>query len=199
MLGPWDVAIFRWVNASWNTVLGDEVFRFFSLATKVPAIVAVLAVVVLLHLAVGGKFRRGAALAMIAWPLANAVTDILKNAFEAGRPCVELAGVNLITAYDGRPMFLDSSGTASAHAANMAAVATVMALEAKWWGTPWIVAAVLTGISRVYTGVHYPSQVVVGWVVGIVCGWIVSRTWRAFRERSNVRTARLSATDPIAN
>jgi undecaprenyl-diphosphatase len=105
--------------------------------------------------------------------------------------------VRLIDEYNGSLLFLDSSGTTSAHSANMAAIATVMTLEAKWWGAPWIAFAFFTGISRIYTGVHYPSQVIFGWGVGILCGFIVSRTWRAYRENRSKLKAALVVQPPI--
>jgi undecaprenyl-diphosphatase len=150
-----------------------------------------------MHLLAGGNLRRGALLSMLAWPVANAITDLLKGLFEAARPCIELGSVELISDYEGKLVFLDSSGTASGHAANMAAVATVMCLETKWWGMPWVVIALLTGLSRVYTGMHFPSQVILGWGVGIVCGWVASRTWRAYKERSVERPFAVANQPPI--
>ena len=78
----------------------------------------------------------------------------------------------------------DSMGTASAHSANMAAVATVMTGLLGWrWGAPWIMAALLTGYSRVFNGVHWPSQVTLGWIVGTLVGlatvWVYRRVLAA--------------------
>lgn len=197
MLGAWDVAVFRWINAGWSSPGADDFFRFFSAALQLPAVIALMALALMVHLMAGGKFRRGAALAMVAWPVANALCDVFKGLVAAARPCVELASVRLIHEYDGSLLYLDSSGTVSAHSATMAAIATIMALETKWWGTPWILVAVLTGISRIYTGAHYPSQVLLGWAVGMLCGYVVSRTWRAYRANRGKLKAALSAHPPI--
>lgn len=181
MLGSWDAALFRWINTSWSHPVADEVFRFFSLATTLRWAVYGLLGVLLIMIVRGGNWRRAALLSMLAWPLANAFCDIAKSVYPALRPCIELAGVNLVYEYGtGQLMFLDSSGTISAHSANMAAVATAMMMCSKWWGVVWTIVAFLTGISRVYTGAHYPSQVLLGWLAGAMCAYIVVRTWRAY-------------------
>lgn len=197
MLGPWDVSLFRWINTGWSSPGADEFFRFFSNALQLPFIVALMAIVLLAHLMAGGRFRRGAALAMLAWPIANALTDVFKGLLAAARPCVELASVKLMYEYDGTLLYLDSSGTTSAHSANMAAIATVLTLESKWWGAPWIIFAFFTGLSRIYTGAHYPSQVLFGWAVGILCGFVVSKTWKAWRENRGKLKAAITAHPPI--
>ena len=197
MLGPWDVAVFRWINTGWSSPGADDFFRFFSAGLQLPVLVVLMALTLAAHIVAGGRFRRGAALAMVAWPIANALTDAFKALASGARPCVELAGVKLINEYDGTLLYLDSSGSVSAHAANMAAVAAVLTLETKWWGTPWVVFAFFTGLSRVYTGAHYPSQVLFGWGVGILCGFIVSRTWRAYRANRGKLKAALRPHPPI--
>lgn len=68
-------------------------------------------------------------------------------------------------------------GFVSSHAANMFAIASViwMALrkKLKYFGLLLLVWAGLIAYSRVYLGVHYPSDVFVGALLGVTIGWLV--------------------------
>lgn len=167
-----DVALFRWING-WPDSLAPF-FVFFSEATKTPVGKAIFAAVALILLFSGPKGRKALLLGALAAAVANETTDVLKASFPDLRPCMELTWVNL------RSGLLTSFGTASAHSANMAALATVFALVWGWRGTFWVPIALLTGLSRIYVGVHYPSQVVFGWVCGIFAGILAVKTWEAW-------------------
>lgn len=89
---------------------------------------------------------------------------------------------------------MTSYGTASAHSANMAAIATALWMVLGWrWGLAWAVIALLTGLSRIYNGVHFPSQVLLGWTVGIFVGWLMTHTFnagaRVFGKKSTIEQA----------
>lgn len=115
------------------------------------------------------KTRVPALLILLAFPLTNELTDILKAWLQVPRPCVELGeSVKL------RVGLLTSFGTASAHSGNMAAIATLFMWGAGWrYGLIWVLVAIFTGISRIYVGVHYPSQVVFGWSCGVLVSTIL--------------------------
>jgi len=172
-----DRAIFWWIN-HWPDSLAP-VFVFFSEATKQKAVRIVLALLIIALVAAGKRTRKTVILAMIAWPLANGLTDILKDAFKAIRPDVDYPGTI------ERVGHLTSYGTASAHSANMAAIAFVFTYCMRWWGVPWIVIAVITGLARIYVGVHYPSQVLLGWLCGVFCGFLVVKTFEAYLKLRN--------------
>ncbi len=104
--------------------------------------------------------RRGALVAALMWPLANLITDVLKAAIPFQRPTSCLA--DAIARIGASP----SMGTASAHSANMMFVAVCFAYYYRWRGSPWFLVAALVGVSRVYVGAHFPSQVLLGWLVG---------------------------------
>src|SRR5689334_15344026 len=142
-----DRAIFEAIN-HWPDSLAP-VFIFFSEATKNNITRAVLAIFVVAMLIAGKQTRKTILLALVPWPLANGLTDVLKAAFQINRPVVDNAA-GIIE----RVGHLTSFGTASAHAANMAAIAFVFTYYLRWWGVPWIVIAIITGFARIYVGVH---------------------------------------------
>lgn len=170
-MGGLDEQLFRSIN-SWPESLAP-VFWFFSEGSKEPR-VRLAMVLFAAYLFVSSPARRKAVVqVLLSFLLANGLTDLLKVGFKVARPCVELADIVV------RVGPLTSYGTASAHSANMAATAFVMTYYFRWWGVPWILIAFLTGLSRVYVGVHYPSQVLLGWVVGLVASASVVKGWEA--------------------
>ena len=63
----------------------------------------------------------------------------------------------------------------SGHSAFFFAMATAIYLYNKKWGIGFFIAAILINISRVIAGVHYPSDIIGGAIVGIIVSCIVFR------------------------
>jgi undecaprenyl-diphosphatase len=70
----------------------------------------------------------------------------------------------------------------SAHAAVYFAIATIVYLHNKKAGLIFLFCASLIAISRVYVGVHWPSDVVVGALVGIFSAIIVNKVARELKK-----------------
>ncbi|MDX2064791.1 MAG: phosphatase PAP2 family protein [Fimbriimonadaceae bacterium] len=174
-MGRADLSLFYAINRwpeGWTPIM-----RFFSEATDLLAVRIGLVLMVVVMVALRGAAARAVGLSLLAFPIANEVTDLFKAWLPQPRPFQELADAVLRTGGS------DSAGTASAHSANMAAVATVMLFLVPRFGAVWVVVAVMTGLSRIYTGVHYPGQVALGWTVGVTVGLTVVGLERVIRDR----------------
>lgn len=90
------------------------------------------------------------------------LVEALKGFVSFPRPFQILEGVRLISPYGSFDSF------PSAHSAFSFALASFVFLESKIVGVTLFVFAVLIGISRIFVGVHFPLDVVVGALLGIV-------------------------------
>lgn len=72
-----------------------------------------------------------------------------------------------------------SFGIPSGHAQNAAAIWGMMAahLRKNWAWLTAILLMFLIGISRLYLGVHFPHDVLAGWLIGILLLWLTLRFW----------------------
>jgi undecaprenyl-diphosphatase len=70
----------------------------------------------------------------------------------------------------------------SGHSAFFFAMATAIYFYNKKWGVGFFIAAILMNVSRIVTGVHYPSDILGGMVVGVSIASIVffftERKWK---------------------
>jgi undecaprenyl-diphosphatase len=68
----------------------------------------------------------------------------------------------------------------------MAAIAAVLVLfyRRAWW--VWVMLAGTVGFSRVYVGVHYPGDVLFGWILGATIGGTVVKVHRWYERKSAV-------------
>lgn len=169
-----DRALFHAING-WPDSLAP-VLVFFSKGLDL-WVTRIILLCILVPLIANKKTREGALLAALGWILANGATDLWKK-IPFGRPGNELADAIV------RIPMSPSMGTASAHSANMAFIATVFVLYFGWWGLPWVVVALVTGLSRIYVGAHYPSQVLLGWLTGSLIAWGITTILRRRKKPS---------------
>jgi undecaprenyl-diphosphatase len=103
-------------------------------------------------------------------------SGFMKPFFARPRPSHEpsLEGLlHIVNGYKG-----GMYGFASGHSANTFGIAFFVWLTLrpyyKWIGLIFVWAVVMT-YTRIYLGVHYPTDILVGGTIGIICGWISYR------------------------
>ncbi|WP_430332479.1 bifunctional phosphatase PAP2/diacylglycerol kinase family protein [Rhodococcus sp. ACT016] len=126
----------------------------------------------------GGRARRAATRGILAVAGASALTNAaLKPLLPRRRPP---AGTGEFATRRGLPA-PNSSSFPSGHAASAAGFATGVALEFPVAGAVLTPLAAAVAYSRVHTGVHWPSDVVVGMGVGSAVA-LATRRWWAVRD-----------------
>ena len=109
---------------------------------------------------------------------------ILKNLVARVRPYEVIEGLELLI--ERQPDWSFPSG----HSAASFAAATVIWLSHRRTGWPAVVLAGLIALSRLYVGVHYPTDVMFGALSGIIIGVIVCRVWDRMAGKENERDVR---------
>lgn len=122
-----DVSLFHWING-WSNAYAPF-FDFLSEGSKMWPVRIGLGILFIAMITAGIRTRRPALLAILAFPLANFICDLLKNNLQMARPCPPNGVETVINHGVG---FLGSYGTASAHAANTSAIATVFFYFLAW-------------------------------------------------------------------
>lgn len=107
------------------------------------------------------------------------LTEIIRWLWFRPRPFVEYGFTPLI----GHNL---SASFPSGHAAFFFALAAVVFLfnkKAGWW---FLAGSLLISLARIFTGVHYPLDILAGAVVGTFSGWLVVKIyWRVVKGRKN--------------
>lgn len=72
----------------------------------------------------------------------------------------------------------------SGHAAFFFALAMAIYFYNKKWGAWFFIAAILISLSRIVAGVHYPTDILGGAVIGILSAYVIFRYFSQIKERS---------------
>ncbi|WP_308365280.1 MULTISPECIES: phosphatase PAP2 family protein [unclassified Streptomyces] len=124
------------------------------------------------------RARKAALCGAASLALASATINTVGK-WSVRRPRPLLEGVPAVRQLVTQPQ---TTSFPSGHAASAFAFTAGLALESPGWGAAMAPVAVSVAFSRVYTGVHYPSDVMAGAALGVAAGFVVRRLARDARE-----------------
>ena len=180
-----DVAIFFFINRTISNPVTDALWPLITdYATYWPVRIALLGIWILLIIK-GGRKGRTVAFLVIAILVASdqLSSTVIKALVARPRPCHEiegapvLQGIHLLVHCGGGKSF------PSSHAVNNFAMATLFAYYYRRWTWAFFGWAILVAISRVGVGVHYPSDIAGGAMIGMLVAAAIIGLWIAVQRR----------------
>ena len=167
----WDGAVLLWIQ---NVLRGGGLDSLMTAFTHLGDS-GVLFLVAAIGMLCFPRTRRAGQVALTAIVIGFLCTNVvLKHLVSRPRPWLDVAGlIPLIEEAD--PNSFPSGHTCAAFAFAGAALCT---LPVRWGKALALGAAVLMGLSRLYVGVHYPTDVLAGAAVGLLAGWIAVLLWK---------------------
>ena len=153
----------------------QELFRNPFMDSLMPAVTSLgdagfLWILLGLALLCSRKYRRTGAAVLLSLAADLVICNLLlKNMVARVRPCDLNPAVQLLIAHPSDFSF-PSGHTCASFAAAFALYKTLPG-KRKIWKVLCIVLAVLISFSRLYVGVHYPSDVLAGALIGLFAGW----------------------------
>lgn len=176
----WDAGVLLWIQENMRTDLMTAIMRGITRLGDNGCLWIVLAIVLL----VVGKTRRVGAASALSLLLTYLVVNLgIKNIVARIRPYEVIEGLNRLVPAE------DSFSFPSGHSAHAFAVGLVVFfMLPKKIGVPTLVLAFFISISRMYVGVHYPTDVLVGMLIGSAFAclsvWIVGQILKKWENRT---------------
>lgn len=166
-----DMNLIKWIHQYFSNPLFDIFMPIIT--NKKNWTLPIIGLIFLLGFFSGPRGKVALTVLIISLSFTDAIcAQILKPFFERIRPShLNLEEVNLLTSKGGK------WSMPSNHAANMFSLAIVLSYFYKKYKPLLFLLAILISFSRVYVGVHFPGDVIVGGFIGVFISSIFLILW----------------------
>ena len=171
-----DRSLLVWLHENHISIL-NQVMPFITDADN--WILPILVLILYLGFFKGKKGKIALCLLIISLSLNDSIcAQILKPFFERIRPShMSIEGLNLLVSKGGK------WSMPSNHASNMFSLAVILSYFYGRFKVILFFLATVIAISRVYVGVHYPGDVIIGALIGYIISWTVITLWVIIKMR----------------
>jgi len=160
-----DVSLFRFFNETISNSVSDKFFPFVTDVKNWHIAYIIVWFIVFFKGGKAGKITAVTALFLIA--VSDQISStFIKNIVGRIRPCTALEKVNILAGCTGSFSF------PSSHAVNNFAIAVYFSVFFPKFRNLLFVIASVVAFSRIYCGVHYPSDVAGGAIIGAAIGYL---------------------------
>lgn len=164
-LSQWEAGVLLWIHAHLRTPVTDPIVSFFTQLGNAGLLFIVLTALLLVF----PKTRRLGLAAGCALLLSLLFTNLLlKHIFGRVRPWVDFPAL-IPLVHEGDPNSFPSGHSSAAFAF---AGAVFWSGPPRWMKVAAPILALLMALSRLYVGVHYPTDVAAGICVGCLAGFL---------------------------
>ena len=168
----WEVSLMEWLQANLGSGF-TGVISFFSAFGEELIMILLLGFLYWWYDKEAGKRIGLSVLLGITW------NPLIKNIFMRRRPYFDHEGISILRVVEPDADIMDISAQGfsfpSGHSTNAVAMYGSLGreLKKKWITAAALILPLLVGFSRVTVGAHYPTDVIVGWLLGLVAMLIV--------------------------
>ena len=163
----WEGAVLLWIQEYLRGPLSDPVFSFYTRLGNAGMIWIAVSVLMLLF----KKTRRAGMAGLFALAVGFVLTNLtVKPLVARVRPWLTVEGLTALVA-EHDPYSFPSGHTCAA----FAAACGWRSHLPKGWGNIALICAILMGFSRLYVGVHFPTDVLCGALIGTLSAWLVHK------------------------
>ena len=158
-----DVFILEFVNLSYHNIITNNLALLIS---YLGILATWIVLSILLYIFGGEKGKNVAKKLIIVLIVVSVLTQIIKFLVMRPRPYTELSSL-VVLATENDMSF------PSGHTSISTAMAYVLSKEYKNWY--FMLIPLMVGLSRLYIGVHYPSDVIGGFILGLIIAYLLER------------------------